>query len=201
MLSDENAEFGPQTQTQTQTQSEPLSLGDSPRSSEDTPDAQVVGGEGPTDAFCVLAKTADDSAKSEILLTDSQLQQSPQSSPNKSPPEIDEVPGTRDATNEQMQDDTDKTTMVPEETPFADGHDDPEVIVIDQECLDSFVAKQRDYATTMDDRAMALLASHPSYQTETQYKLAQFYGEEDADGNPVYSEEARSILADSTSIM
>ncbi len=165
MLSDKNVELGTQTQTQTQTND----LVDSPTSSQGNVEATVIGGpdtnnksEGDSAVLAdTVAKSVNETAESEVLLTDSQLEQSPDFRAIGMPPD-DENGG--DVLKEGVQQD---------ETLYDDGHDDPEVVVIDQDCLDAFVKDQCNYATTMGGRK--------NDKTETQEKLAQFYGEDKND--------------------
>ncbi len=191
MLSDENAELGPMTQTQTQGDND--NLIDTPSSTQgSTVEAEVVVEKATNrkadTSVLVDANTAREvaSEQSEILITESQLPNSPNISAVGESNKNDTAKETGESTLG-----TKNPTLPEQAAQWAMGHDDPEVVVIDQECLDAFLKDQHDYATTMDDRAKALLASNLS---ETQVKLRQFYGMEDEFGNEVITPEVEKKL-------
>ncbi len=172
ILSDENAELG--LQTQAKSQAHPLVDSAPPTLSQYLPVSQVVEVDIAVDnagGSCVIveatAATANNSTESKILLVDSQIQQSPGVSVIGTP--------TNNAGGQQKKGNLGvptsgvppKAGVPPKESLYNNGHDDPEVITIDQECLDSFVSQQHDYPTMMNDHAVTVMASHLNSHSET----------------------------------
>ncbi len=188
MLSDDNAELGPMTQTQTQTLTQTDDLVDTPSSTQGSAVDAVIVEETTThgnDGSGVLVEKEiardPESEQSQVLISESQIIASPDISVVGAPTEENAEPKIGVSSEAPKQ-----PTLPEQAAAWAQGHDDSEVVVINQDCLEAFLKDQHDYSTTMDDRAKALLASHPS---ETQVKLRHFYGMEDEFGNEVITPE------------